>query len=117
MRSGKYRHRITLQRQVVTRSPQGEALTAWETAQLPDDTVLDAVPAEVLTGPGREPLVAGTKLAEATARISLRWFDGLDPAWRVLWQQRVYNITSIETDRTDRREYRLICTDGLSDGR
>jgi len=111
LRPGKYRHRITFQRQVEMRDPATGALEiSWE-------DVLEGVPAEVLTGPGREASAASTKLAETSARINLRYFDGLDPKWRVVWGDRVYDITSVEMDETGVKEYRLRCSAGLTDGR
>lgn len=117
MLAHRLRHRIHIQQQQQTQNTTtGEITTAWATVVLDDGTPLNAVPAEVLTGPGRELLAAGAKQAETTARINLRWFPGLLPTMRVLWDGRVYNITSLETDATGRREWRLRCSDGLTDG-
>ena len=118
MLASRLRHRIEFQGLVEEQdSETGEVLLSWQTAYLDSDTLLSDVPAEVLTGPGREFRESGTKQAETTARINLRWFPGLSPEWRILWDGRVYNITSIETDITGRREWRLRCIDGVSDGR
>lgn len=112
------RHRIQFQRQVHTQDPDtGEVTTTWEAVLFSGR--LD-VPAEVLTGPGRELIAADAPQAETTARINCRWFpvDRLELyTWRVIWDGRVYNITSAETDVTARREWRLRCSDGLTDGR
>ena len=125
----RYIHRVTIQRQVDEQDSDGYITKAWETVILDDETELYGYPAEVLTGPGREQHAAGTKLAETTARMNLRWFPGLSPEWRILWPHdgdfdsdgvfsgKVYDILSIETDRTDRREYRLRCKHGMTDGR
>ena len=75
------------------------------------------MPAQVLTGPGRDRESASTKLPETAARINVRWFPGLKQAWRVLWLDNVYGITSVELDETGMREYRLLCSGGLTDGR
>ena len=74
------------------------------------------VPAEVLTGPGREPTAANAKQTETTARMTLRWFPGLLPTMRIRWEGRRFDIVSIELDVTARREYRLQLKDGLTDG-
>ncbi|EMM8497087.1 phage head closure protein [Pseudomonas aeruginosa] len=111
------RHRIQFQRQVHTQDPvTGEVITTWETVLFSGRS---DVPAEVLTGPGRELIAADAQQAETTARINCRWFpvDRLELyTWRILWDGRVYNITSSETDATARREWRLRCSDGLTDG-
>ena len=110
---GKYRHRVTIEHRVVDRDPEdGSAvLSDWL-------TFLDNVPAEVLTGPGRELVAANAEQAETTARINMRWFPGLTAQMRILWDGRVFGIKSPpETDSTARREWRVFCSDGLNDGR
>lgn len=110
------RERITFEQQVVEQDSDGNTDVTWETAQIDSDTVLEDVPAEVLTGPGREPIVADAKHGEIAARINLRWFPGLLHSWRILHGETIYNIESIETDATGRREYRLRCVAGMNDG-
>ncbi|UXC34783.1 phage head closure protein [Cupriavidus gilardii] len=111
------RHRVTFQRQVHAQDPgTGADIVAWQDAVLPSGAPLVDVPAEVLTGAGKEFVSAATKNVDTTARINLRWFPGLEQDWRVLWDGRVYDIQSIETDVTGRREWRLRCVDGPSEG-
>lgn len=118
MLASRLRHRIEFQELVEDQdSETGAMVQSWQTAYLDSDTPLDSVPAEVMTGPGREFRNSGTTQAESTARINLRWFPGLLETWRILWDGRFYNIQSIETDVTGRREWRLRCVDGVSDGR
>lgn len=108
---GKYRHRVTFEHQVTTRDPgDGSELVAWE-------VFVANVPAEVLTGPGREFNAANAEQAETVARMNVRWFPGLTSDMRALWDGRVYNLKPPETDSTGRREYRIQCTDGVNDGR
>jgi len=118
MDAQRLRHRIEFQELVEDQdSETGAVVVSWQTAYSDSDTSLDSVPAEVLTGPGREFRNSGTTQAEATARVNLRWFPSLLPTWRILWDGRIYNIQSIETDATGRMEWRLRCIDGVSDGR
>ncbi len=116
MQAFRLRHRIEFQKQVEVQNPDnGDPEITWATAVL-GSTPLSSVPAEVLTGPGREFIESSAKQAETTARINLRWFPGLLPTWRILWDGKIYNITSIETDITARRDYYLRCDSGVNDG-
>jgi head-tail adaptor len=117
MQSSRLRHRVEFQFQVETNDPVNNApIIAWQTATA-NGVQLLSVPAEVLTGAGRELIASGTKLAETTARINVRWFPGLLVSWRVIWDGRIYDIQGLSTDITGRREWRLQCVDGLSDGK
>ena len=117
MLNNRLRHIVEIQEPTNTQDPiTGENTIAWSTVWLDSNTELNEVPAEVLTGPGREFHQAGTIQSETSARINLRWFEGLLPTWRILWDGKIYNIGSIETDLTGRREYRLKCTDGVNEG-
>jgi SPP1 family predicted phage head-tail adaptor len=111
--SARLRQRITLQQQEQEQDSETGAVThTWV-------TVYDSVPAEVLTGPGREFRESSATQSETTARITIRWFD-VDRiamySWRILWDGRVYNIYSVDTDLTGRREWRFRCSDGVNDG-
>lgn len=111
------RHRVAIQELVETQNTTTGAVTrAWENVWLDTDTELSAVPAEVLTGPGKEFVQSGATQEQIAARINMRWFPGLTQKHRIVWDTNIYNITSIETDITGRMEYRLRCVAGVSDG-
>lgn len=111
MLTQRLRHRITLQRQFNSQdSNTGENHVSWENAYV-------NVAAEVLTGPGRESVVSATKTAETDARMNFRWLPDIDQSMRVVWDGKHYDISGIEYDRTARREIRLTCKQGLTDGR
>ena len=104
------RHRVTVQELVeVQNTTTGAVTREWE------DFLAD-IPAEVLTGAGREFVQSGATQSEIAARINMRWFPGLTQKHRILWDTNIYNILSIETDMTGRQEYRLKCKAGVSDG-
>lgn len=112
MQAQRYRHRIEIQQKVELQdSETGEPSHTWETFG-----IYDKVPAEVLTGPGREFQAASTKQAEADYRVNCAWFSGLTQDMRIVWQSAVMDILSIETDATGRREYRLRCKAGVNNG-
>lgn len=117
MLANRLRHRITVQElNDIQDTNTGAVVSEWETLVLDDGTIMDAVPAEVLTGAGREFVSSGATQGEIAARINLRWFPGLTQKHRILWDTNTFNIISIETDMTARREYRLKCSAGVSDG-
>ncbi|WP_460874778.1 head-tail adaptor protein [Paralcaligenes ginsengisoli] len=117
MLAHRLRHRVIIQEQVNAQDPTTGAIAlTWQNVWLDSNTELVDVPAEVLTGPGKELNQSGTVQAEVAARITLRWFPGLMQSMRILWDGQIFNIGSIETDITARREYRLRCISGVSDG-
>ncbi|WP_312327927.1 head-tail adaptor protein [Stenotrophomonas sp.] len=111
--AGRYRHLVTIQGTV-----QGEPdpLSAQATEEW--SNVYANVPAEVLTGPGREGVAAGAERAETDARINLRWLPGIDTQMRVIWesepngQRPEFAIQTMELDATGMREIRLRCVHG-----
>ena len=104
------RHRVIVQELVEVQDTTTGAVTReWE------DFIAD-VPAEVLTGAGKEFVSSGATQGEIAARINMRWFPGLTQKHRIVWDTNIYNILSIETDMTGRQEYRLKCKAGVSDG-
>ena len=116
MLTQRLRHRVTFQKQGEEQQDpnSGDVVIPWL------DLYAD-VPAEVLTGagrPGSEFIASDAKQAvETDARITLRWLPDIDASVRVVWDGVNYDITSVETDRTARRELRLRCRKGLTDGR
>lgn len=108
---GKYRHRVTIEQQVESRDAMGGVVVTWlEFAA--------NVPAEVLTGPGREAVAADQQQADIAARINLRYLPGLTAKMRIVWDGRVFNIEGEpDLDPTARREMRCKCTAGMNDGR
>lgn len=111
------RHRITFEEFVSERDSEGVLNESWQTATSDDGDALLEVPAEVLTGPGREMVAGGAVQADVAARITLRWFPGLKSSWRILWDGRVFNIGGEpDTDATARREWRIKASAGVNDG-
>ena len=76
---------------------------------------LEDVPAEVLTGPGREFVQSGKTQGEIAARINCGWFPGLPQGWRIvgrayLQHRRMGNSTAPRGANTAQ------CTAGVNDG-
>lgn len=110
----RYRHRIEIQQRQESRGATGEVLLTWANAF---PAFVGGIPAEVLTGPGREFRAANSEIGEITARINFRGVIGVTQQMRVLWRGVAYNIGSVEQDATGVRETRLLCTGGVTDGR
>ncbi|GEM_PF-2248268 len=111
--AGRYRHLITIRVLVDggTDPLSGLPVKEWGIAY-------SNVPAEVLTGPGREGAAAGAERAETDARINLRWLPGIDTEMRVVWESEPngehpeFSIQTMELDATGMREIRLRCVHG-----
>lgn len=111
-------HRITFQEQITEIDTDGFPSTTWQNVWLDSDTELENVPAEVLTGPGREFEQSGQTQADVVARIRCPWFPGgIQASWRILWDGFVFNIGGIpDMDASGRREYRIKCKAGVNAG-
>ncbi|WP_334159780.1 head-tail adaptor protein [Achromobacter insolitus] len=117
------RHRVTFEsKSEPLRDENGYIVPGsggWQTVVLDGGLRLEDVPAEVLTGPGREFQGGNATQAEASARVTLRWLPASPSVvvfWRMRWDGRIFNIQSAEVDITARREWRLRCVDGPSEG-
>lgn len=108
---GKYRHRVTIERQIELRDSMGGVVVQWV-------MFADGVPAEVLTGPGRDAIAADQQQADVAARINMRYLPGLTGKMRIVWDGRTFNIIGDpDLDPTGRREWRCKCSAGIGDGR
>lgn len=114
--AARMRHRINFEMQQESKDAQGRSSVQWVDAVIETGEVMTEVPAEVLTGPGREFLTSGQLQTQIDARITCRWFPGLMGSWRVVWDDVVYSILWWETDPTSRRELRIRCQLGVNDG-
>lgn len=117
IKPGKYRHRVEIQEPLSSRDPNsGEDIITWSTVALSSSVILNAVPAQVLTGPGREFRESAATQNEISARINMRWFPGLTQKMRIIWDSQVFNIEGFDLDETGRHEYRVQCSTGVNDG-
>lgn len=110
MLTQRLRHRITIQRQIPVQDQTTGAISLQWVDHYAD------MAAECLTGAGRESVQAQTVQAPTDARINFRWVPDIDQSMRVIWDGANYNITGMDSDRTGRREWRLRCQKGLTDG-
>lgn len=109
MRSGPLRHRITLQRRVLTQDPDtGEMLPTWQNWAKPWARI------EPLSA--RELIAAQAGQSEITARIIIRHRLGVLPTMRILYRDKVYSIHGALPDPKSGLEYlTLPVSEGLRD--
>jgi head-tail adaptor len=114
MQSHRLRHRIAFQTADEVQDSEGEIVKTYNTLSV-DGVDYDSVPAEVLTGQGRNKVASGAEQNEYDCRINVRWFNITFPdllECRIAWEGRFYEIVSAEMDITARREWRLSCKSG-----
>ena len=105
MRAGRLRHRVTLQRKVVTRDAYGGEVITW--------TDVATVWAAVEPLRGRELEAAAQAGAELSARIVMRYRSDVVPEWRVAWDGHVYDIEAVVDVDGRHRTLELRCREVL----
>lgn len=101
MLAHRLRHRIDIQQVAEEQDLETGAIgEVWV-------TFIANVPAEVLTGVGKEFVSSGATQAQYDVRMNMRWFSGLHTKMRIVWNGMTFDIVSIETDITAVREYRV----------
>jgi SPP1 family predicted phage head-tail adaptor len=109
MRAGTLRHRVKIQKNNGTAGDYGEQSDNWQTVAEPDGVVW----ASVSPLSGRELLLAQQVNAEATIRVSMRYWKGLTTDHHILHGTRELAIVSI-VDRDDRhRDLELMCREAV----
>ncbi|APC45957.1 hypothetical protein QHH_45 [Halomonas phage QHHSV-1] len=110
MRAGQLRHRVTIQQPGQTQDPNtGEMITGWQDVA----TVWASV--EPLSA--REFIAAQAGQSEISARIKIRYREGIDATMRVQHRGRNYNIEGVLPDPESGRHYlTLPVSEGVNDG-
>ena len=107
MRIGDLRHRVTIEKKIVTIDAYGDEVVSWAEVA----TVWAA--AEPLSG--REFLEGRRQENEINHRIRIRYREGLTPSMRVMWAPttsggtRAFDIESVIERESRRREMWLMC--------
>lgn len=103
MRSGKLRHRVSIESLVtVVNTTTGATEEQWV-------VFLTGLPADIVPLSGREFVAAAAKQAEVTARITIRHTPGILPTMRVNHGGTLYGIKAVLPDPTLRRHLALMC--------
>lgn len=107
MQSGRLRHRVTIQRQTVTRDAYGGEVVTWGT--------LAEVWALCLPLTGRERYVsaAAQELSDLSYGVRIRHRTDVDPKMRVVWGTKVLDIQSVQDPTGRGAELVLLCRDVL----
>lgn len=108
MRAGVLRHRVTVQRQVITRNAIGEAVRGWED--------LATVWAGILPISGREFWAASQVNATTTHRVIMRALDGIDTSCRIVFGARYFGVDAVINPAERGQRIELMCTEGIGDG-
>lgn len=97
-----FRHRIDLYE-------YGETQNEWGDVEHAYSRKFKDVPAEWISGPGREFLADEATRAETTGRFKIRWVPGVHEKMQVHWDGKVFEIKAPpQPDSTGRRELLLM---------
>lgn len=105
MRAGWLRHRVTIQEVTETQNAVGEPVETWADVA----TVWGSV--EPLRG--REFEAAGQAQARTDTRVRIRYFSGVAPKMRVVWQGHTFDIVSVVNPLALGRQLELMCLEVL----
>jgi SPP1 family predicted phage head-tail adaptor len=105
MRAGQLRHRIEIQRPIVTRDAYGAEIKAW--------SALVSLWAHVQTLNGSERILQTQADATLTHQITIRYYPGLTPVMRVRWNGRLFEIHSLVPDERE-QQLVLMCSESVS---
>lgn len=99
MQAGQLRHRIRIERPVVTLTSAGEPIASW--------AEVDTVWAAVAPTTGREYFLRDQVRDEVDTAILMRWSPNvaaMDPTWRVVFQSVEYDVQAVlEADMRNRQ--------------
>lgn len=109
--AGRLRHRISIQKQKNLQDPDtGELRTIWQ-------DVATNVSAAIEPLSVREFIAAQQMQSAVTARITIRYRDGLTPGMRIVHGSRIYNPQGWLSDPDSGLEYLTApCSQGVNDG-
>lgn len=118
MQSGKYRHKVTLQRRVDSQQDGGQVVHSYAD--------FAKVRARISPIKGREFIAAQQIQADVTTEISIRYRGDVDETCRIKHitnhsssppEEEFFDIVAVmPDDKTARRELRLMCMKWTADG-
>lgn len=107
---GRLRHAVTIQERINAQDSFGAPVNIWQ-------TLWKDVPAAVEPLSAREFIASGRYQSQVTARITIRYREGLRADMRILHRGRIYNIAGILPDNLSGLEYITIpASEGTNEG-
>lgn len=85
--SGRFRERVTILKPVEVQNPFGEATLNWES--------LGSVWANVMNLSAADYFAAQQAGTLASHRITMRFFPGMSPVFRLVWRGRTMDVVSV----------------------
>lgn len=108
MRSGPLRHRITFQSKSQVKDEFGQYKESWSD--------LFTVWGSVDPISGRELLASKQVIGETTHRIRTRYRDGITYAVRVIFNGRIFDITSVINQAEKNASIEILAKEGYTNG-
>jgi SPP1 family predicted phage head-tail adaptor len=102
MRAGELRHRVTIQRKVVTLNAFNEEIITWADVA--------TVWASIETAPGGEFADLNAAGAALSHQITIRYLANLAPTMQVVYGDRAFNIEVVQEDNRNRQTV-LLCSE------
>lgn len=106
--AGKLRHRVVIKQLAMARDGIGGVVESW--------AELATVWADIVPLSGREFIAAQAAQAGVTARITIRYREGITAAMRIEHGADIYNIKAVLPDPTLRGHLTLMCEMGVNHG-
>ncbi len=107
--TGRLRHWVRIEQFVSSRGSDGVLIEGWE---LVAETWASIEPLSA-----REFVAASATQSKVTARITIRYRDGIEPTMRIVHRGNLYNIEGVLADKDSGLEYlTLPVSEGVSEG-
>ena len=101
IRAGQLRDLVMLQQPVEKTARDGERVTVWED--------VGQVWAKVWAVGGHEYLTSREQHADATIKVTIRYYHGLDNTWRIKIDDRILDFVHVVDFQGKRRVQQILC--------
>ena len=108
MLAGQMRRRVTIQSRATTVDAVGGQSQAW--------TDVCTLWAQVVPTGGKESTVGGARRAESLYTVTTRYYPGIAPKMRILFEGQIFEIVNINDTDQRHRELVMSCQAGLTNG-